>query len=133
MRFAVPLAVAFVVSGALFGVILADSAPAFAPSYAKTSAPGRYRCAVCGAELFRSEDKFVSTTRWPSFRTSVAAAVRSLPDHSEGLDRTEVRCARCDAHLGHVFSDGRLAGDESPDANLRFCILSSSLAFEPAP
>lgn len=131
MRFAIPIAVALVASGLLFGAVLSESAPAFAPSYVETFDPGVYRCRECGATLFRSDDKFHSTTLWPSFRAAVDGAVETRPDDSYGLSRTEVRCARCGAHLGHVFADGPLAGDASPDARLRYCVLSSSLAFEP--
>src|SRR4051812_12112509 len=102
------VAVAVVASCALFGLILSESAPAFGVSFAKTSAPGLYRCAACGADLFRSEDKFASTTRWPSFRAAIPGAVATRPDTSYGLDRVEARCARCGAHLGHVFEDGAL-------------------------
>ena len=131
MRFVVPILVALVASGALFGAILSESAPAFEVSYAKTTAPGVYRCAACGATLFRSDDKFLSTTRWPSFRAAVPGAVVTRPDASYGLDRVEAVCARCGAHLGHVFPDGALAGDASPEAGLRYCVLSASLAFSP--
>jgi peptide-methionine (R)-S-oxide reductase len=131
-RIAFSIAVALACSGLLFGAILSESAPAFAPSYAKTFEPGVYRCASCGAELFRSVDKFASTTRWPSFRACVPDSVATREDRSEGLDRVEVLCARCGAHLGHVFADGALAGDTSASAGLRYCVLSSSLRFEPA-
>jgi peptide-methionine (R)-S-oxide reductase len=131
MRFAVPIAVALVASGVLFGAVLSESAPAFAPSYAETFAPGLYRCAACRAPLFRSDAKFASTTRWPSFRAAIPGAVERRRDVSYGLDRVEVVCARCGAHLGHVFPDGRLTGDAAPDACDRYCVLSSSLAFSP--
>ena len=131
MRFVVPVAVALVVSGALFGAILSESAPAFELSYAKTFAPGVYRCAACQAPLFRSDAKFASTTRWPSFRAAIPGAVERRRDSTYGLDRVEVVCSRCGAHLGHVFPDGRLTGDAAPDACDRYCVLSSSLQFSP--
>lgn len=131
MKIVVAIAVAVLVSGALFGAVLSESAPAFAVSYATNVEPGAYRCAACGAPLFRSEDKFASTTRWPSFRAAVEGAVATRRDASYGLERVEVLCARCGAHLGHVFPDGRLTGDASPDAKMRYCVLSSSLAFSP--
>jgi len=131
MRFALPIAVALVTSGLLFGAILSESAPAFEVSYAETFDPGTYRCAVCRAPLFRSEDKFASTTRWPSFRAALPGAVGLCRDSSYGLDRVEAVCSRCGAHLGHVFPDGRLAGDAAPEARDRYCILSSALSFSP--
>jgi peptide-methionine (R)-S-oxide reductase len=131
MRFAIPIAVAFAVTGLLFGAILSESAPAFEVSYAKQFAPGIYRCASCRAPLFRSEDKFASTTRWPSFRATVPGAVTLRRDRSYGLDRVEVVCGACGAHLGHVFPDGAHAGDTAPEACDRYCVLSSSLTFEP--
>lgn len=86
---------------------------------------GLYRCAACGNELFDSGTKFESGSGWPSF-TSPAARdhVTLIEDRSHGMVRTEVRCARCDSHLGHVFPDG--PGPEG----LRFCINSASLDFE---
>jgi peptide-methionine (R)-S-oxide reductase len=131
MRFVVPIAVALVVSGLLFGAILSESAPAFELSYAKTFEPGVYLCASCRAPLFRSDAKFASTTRWPSFRAAIAGAVERRRDSSYGLDRVEIACSRCGAHIGHVFPDGRLTGDGAPDACDRYCALSSSLVFSP--
>jgi peptide-methionine (R)-S-oxide reductase len=131
MKLVVPILVALLVSGALFGAILSESAPAFEVSYTTTFAPGIYRCASCGATLFRSEDKFASTERWPAFRAALPGAVATRRDTSEGLDRVEVLCARCGAHLGHVFPDGRLAGDTDPNACMRYCVLSKGLSFSP--
>lgn len=131
MKIALAIAAGVLCSGLLFGAILSESAPAFEVSYTKHFEPGTYACARCGAALFRSADKFASTTRWPSFRQAVDGAVRTRPDSSYGLERTEILCARCGAHLGHVFPDGRLAGDTSPEACDRYCVLSSTLRFVP--
>ena len=133
MRIALSMLAGIALSGALFGLMLAGATGTPEHSYAKYDATGTYVCAQCGRQLFESSAKFASTTRWPSFRAAVDAAVATRPDHSYGLDRTEVVCAQCGLHLGHVFPDGRLTGDTSPDAGTRFCILSSSLAFRPAP
>jgi peptide-methionine (R)-S-oxide reductase len=88
-------------------------------------AKGRYRCAACGTELFDSDTKYDSGSGWPSFTAPASdAAVEEKHDRSHGMDRTEVRCARCEGHLGHVFPDG--PGPEG----LRYCINSASLTFD---
>jgi peptide-methionine (R)-S-oxide reductase len=89
---------------------------------------GLYTCAACGAELFRSGTKFDSGCGWPSFYESVRPdAVELIEDNSLGMTRTEVRCANCGSHLGHVFPDG--FGTPTGD---RYCMNSISLAFAPA-
>ena len=67
---------------------------------------GMYRCAACGNPLFASDAKFDSGTGWPSFDQALPGAVREIPDNSLGAHRTEIVCARCGSHLGHVFNDG---------------------------
>ena len=103
----------------------AGTEPPFVGEYTDTTRAGTYRCRACGAELFRSTTKFDSHCGWPSFyQPANTSSVKELADHSHGMIRTEVTCAKCDSHLGHVFPDG------PPETGLRYCVNSASLDFE---
>ena len=106
----------------------AGTEPAFTGQYWNVKTPGTYHCVCCGLDLFDAATKFDSGSGWPSFYQPVEAGhVEEIEDISHGMVRTEVRCGRCEAHLGHVFPDG------PRPTGLRYCINSASLNLEPEP
>src|SRR5258706_8515995 len=106
----------------------AGTEPAWTGEYTDTKPRGVYHCRACGAQLFSSDTKFDSHCGWPSFSDCKTDAVRFIEDHSQGMRRIEVRCARCDSHLGHRFD-----GEGYPtETDQRYCINSISMTLDPA-
>lgn len=96
----------------------------FSGEYVHTKEDGTYRCKVCGNALFSSDTKFDSGTGWPSFDEALPGAVRLMQDDSHGMHRTEVVCAQCGSHLGHIFDDG------PTKTGKRYCMNSVCLDLE---
>ena len=94
----------------------------FSGEYVNSKEKGMYACAVCGTQLFSSDTKFDSGTGWPSFDQAIPGSVKMHHDDAYGMERTEVTCANCGSHLGHVFNDGPAA-----TTGQRFCINSACL------
>ncbi|MEU5904747.1 peptide-methionine (R)-S-oxide reductase MsrB [Micromonospora sp. NPDC047527] len=94
--------------------------------YVDTKTQGVYHCRACGLELFASDTKFDSHCGWPSFDDAIPGRVKEIEDRSLGMARTEIRCARCDSHLGHVFH-----GEGFTPKDTRHCVNSVSIRLEP--
>ncbi len=105
----------------------AGTEPAFTGEYVDTKTQGTYHCRACGAELFASDAKFDSHCGWPSFDQALPGTVREIEDRSHGMVRTEIRCARCGSHLGHVFR-----GEGFTPHDTRHCVNSLSIRLAPA-
>lgn len=101
--------------------------PPFSGKYLHTADDGTFVCAACGNRIFESSAKFASGCGWPSFDRAIPGSTRLAPDFNHGLHRTEVTCARCGSHLGHLFDDG------PGDTGMRFCINAAAMDFNARP
>ncbi|MET8309170.1 MULTISPECIES: peptide-methionine (R)-S-oxide reductase MsrB [unclassified Micromonospora] len=99
---------------------------AWTGEYVDTKTAGVYNCRACGLELFSSDTKFDSHCGWPSFDDAIPGRVKEIEDRSMGMARTEIRCARCNSHLGHVFH-----GEGFTPKDTRHCVNSVSIRLEP--
>ncbi|MEV6928607.1 peptide-methionine (R)-S-oxide reductase MsrB [Dactylosporangium sp. NPDC051485] len=105
---------------------LAGTEAPWSGEYVNTKTEGVYRCRACGEQLFTSDTKFDSHCGWPSFDNAIPGTVKEIEDRSHGMVRTEIRCARCDSHLGHVFR-----GEQMTEKNTRHCVNSLSIKLDP--
>ncbi|MEV8512392.1 peptide-methionine (R)-S-oxide reductase MsrB [Dactylosporangium sp. NPDC051484] len=105
---------------------LAGTEAPWSGEYVNTKTDGVYRCRACGEQLFESGAKFDSHCGWPSFDDAIPGTVKEIEDRSHGMVRTEIRCARCDSHLGHVFRGERMTAK-----NTRHCVNSLSIRLDP--
>ena len=104
----------------------AGTEPAWTGEYVDTKTRGVYHCRACGLELFSSDTKFDSHCGWPSFDDAIPGRVKEIQDNTLGMTRTEIRCARCNSHLGHVFH-----GEGFTPKDTRHCVNSVSIRLEP--
>ncbi|WP_433791627.1 peptide-methionine (R)-S-oxide reductase MsrB [Actinoplanes sp. CA-252034] len=105
----------------------AGTEPPWSGEYVETKTEGVYDCRACGAALYESSSKFDSHCGWPSYDDAIPGAVREIEDRTLGMVRTEIRCANCDSHLGHVFR-----GEGFTPKNTRHCVNSLSIRLDPA-